>query len=173
MANFNKVILAGNLTRDPQLSYLPSNMAVVEFGLAINRKWRSQSGEMREQVCFVDIRCYGKQAETINQYMAKGRPILIEGHLRLDQWEAKDGSKRSKLYVVVDQFQFLGAPSGGAGGGSGGSAGRRAAGGYGPPAKQGGYGDPGGPEGELPGAHGFDDAPPVAAGSGGDEEPPF
>ncbi len=117
MANFNKVILAGNLTRDPQLSYLPSNTPVCEFGMAVNRKWRSKEGEMREDTCFVDLRSYGKPAETLNQYMAKGRPLLVEGHLKLDQWEAKDGGRRSKLYVIVDTFQFLGAPPGGGRGG--------------------------------------------------------
>ena len=113
MANFNKVILAGNLTRDPQLTFLPNNTPVCELGMAINRKWRGQNGDMREETCFVDIRCYGKQAETLNQYMSKGRPLLVEGRLKYDQWEGKDGGKRSKLYVIVDQFQFLGSPSGG------------------------------------------------------------
>lgn len=113
MANFNKVILAGNLTRDPQLSYLPSNTAVCEFGLAINRKWRSQNGEMKDETCFVEIRAYGKPAETLNQYMNKGKPLMVEGRLKYDQWEGKDGQKRSKLYVIAENFQFLGAPSGG------------------------------------------------------------
>ncbi len=114
MANFNRVILAGNLTRDPQLSSLPSGMAVCELGMAINDKWRDKNtNEMRERTCFVDLRAYGRQAETLNQYMSKGKPIMIEGKLRFDQWEAKDGSgKRSKLYVIVDTFQFLGAPGG-------------------------------------------------------------
>ncbi len=112
MANFNKVILAGNLTRDPQLSYLPSGTPVCEFGLAINRKWKGQDGQMKEEVCFVDCRCFARGAETINQYMTKGRPLLVEGHLRLDQWESKEGQKRSKLYVVIDNFQFLGGPRG-------------------------------------------------------------
>ena len=124
MANFNKVILAGNLTRDPQVTYLPSGSPVCEFGMAINRKWRPQDGgEMREEVCFVDLRCYGKQAETLKQYMTKGKPLMVEGRLKYDQWEAKEGGKRSKLYVVVDHFQFIGGPSGergGAGGSSGG-----------------------------------------------------
>lgn len=119
MANFNKVILAGNLTRDPQLSYLPSNTPVVEFGLAINKKWKAQNGEMREDTCFVDVRAFGRQAETLNQYMNKGKGLLVEGELRYDQWEGKDGQKRSKLYVVANTFQFLGAPSGGGGGGGG------------------------------------------------------
>ena len=113
MANFNKVILAGNLTRDPQLSYLPSNTPVAEFGLAINRKWKSQNGEMREETCFVDCSCFGKQAETLNQYMSKGKPLLVEGRLQFQQWTAKDGTKRSKLKVIVEQFQFLGGGAGG------------------------------------------------------------
>lgn len=113
MANFNKVILAGNLTRDPQLSFLPSNTPVAEFGLAINRKWKSQNGEMREETCFVDCSCFGKQAETLNQYMSKGRPLLVEGRLQLQTWTAKDGTKRSKHKVVVEQFQFLGGGGGG------------------------------------------------------------
>lgn len=107
MANYNKVILAGNLTRDPQLSYLPSNTPVCEFGLAINSKWKSQDGEMREDTCFVDCEIFGRQAETFNQYMSKGRPVLVEGRLRFHSWEGKDGQKRSKLSVVVDRFQFL------------------------------------------------------------------
>jgi single-strand DNA-binding protein len=109
MASFNKVILMGNLTRDPQLRYLPSNMAVCEFGLATNRKWKDRDGNQKEDVCFVDIAAFGRQAETINQYMTKGRSILIEGHLRLESWTGQDGQKRSKLRVVVDNFQFVGA----------------------------------------------------------------
>ena len=113
MANFNKVILAGNLTRDPQLSYLPSNTPVVEFGLAINRKWKGQNGEMRDETCFVDCSCYGKQAETLNQYMSKGRGLLVEGRLQFQQWTDKEGTKRSKLKVVVERFEFLGGGGGG------------------------------------------------------------
>lgn len=108
MANFNRVILAGNLTRDPQLSHLPSNTAVAEFGMAVNRKWRSQSGEMKEEVTFVDLRAYGKQAETLNQYVTRGKPLLVEGRLKFDQWTNKEGQKRSKLYVIVENFQFIG-----------------------------------------------------------------
>ena len=112
MANFNRVILLGNLTRDPQLRYLPNNTAVCEFGLAVNRRWRDADGNMREETCFVDVSAFGRQAETINQYMAKGRPILIEGRLKFDSWTAQDGSKRSKLSVVAERFQFVG-PRGG------------------------------------------------------------
>lgn len=108
MASFNKVILMGNLTRDPQLRYLPSNMAVCEFGLATNRKWRDKDGNMKEEVCFIDVEAFARSAETINQYMTKGKPILIEGHLKLDSWTGQDGQKRSKHRVVVDSFQFVG-----------------------------------------------------------------
>jgi single-strand DNA-binding protein len=124
MASFNKVFLMGNLTRDVQLKYLPSQTAVAEFGLACNRKFRTANGEDREEVTFVDITAFGKQAEVLNQYMSKGKPIFIEGRLKYDQWDDKNGGgKRSKLTVVVDNFQFIGAPGGrdgGAGGGGGG-----------------------------------------------------
>lgn len=113
MANYNKVILAGNLTRDPQLKYLPSQTAVCEFGLAINHRWRSQDGEQREDTCFIDCSIFGKQAETFNQYMTKGRSVLIEGRLQLDRWESQDGQKRSKHHVNVQSFQFLGQAGGG------------------------------------------------------------
>lgn len=112
MANFNKVILAGNLTRDPQLSYLPSNTPVCEMGIAVNRRYRPQGGEMKEEVNFFDLRAYGKQAETLNQYMNKGKPILVEGRLKYDSWEGKDGQKKSRVYVIVENFQFLGAAGG-------------------------------------------------------------
>ncbi len=106
--NYNKVIVIGNLTRDPQMSYLPSQTAVTEFGLAVNRRWRGQDGKQNDETCFIDCRAYGKQAETINQYMKKGRPILIEGRLQQDVWEAQDGTKRSKHRVVIERFQFMG-----------------------------------------------------------------
>ena len=111
MASLNKLLLMGNLTRDPQLSYLPSQTAVVEFGLAMNRKWKSREGEQKEEVCFVDCQAYGKTAETINKYLAKGRPIFIEGRLKFDSWTAQDGTKRSKHRVVVENFQFIGGQS--------------------------------------------------------------
>ena len=108
MANFNKVILAGNLTRDPELRYTPKGLAIAKIGLAINRSWKSETGETKEEVTFVDIDAFGKQAETIGQYLKKGRPILIEGRLRLDQWDDKQtGQKRSRLGVVLEGFQFL------------------------------------------------------------------
>jgi single-strand DNA-binding protein len=121
MANYNKVILMGNLTRDPQLKYLPSQTAVVEFGMAINRKFRTPQGEDREEVCFVDCSSFGKQAEVINQYFQKGKPIFIEGRLKYDSWEDKNGGgKRSRLVVVVDRFEFVGGRDGGGGGGQAG-----------------------------------------------------
>ncbi|OQA00614.1 MAG: Single-stranded DNA-binding protein [Planctomycetes bacterium ADurb.Bin401] len=120
MANFNKVILLGNLTRDPQLSYLPSQTPVVDFGLATNRRWTGQDGQQREEACFVDCRAFGKPAETINKYCKKGRPLLIEGRLTFDSWTGQDGTKRSKLRVTIESFQFVSsAPGSGQGGGGG------------------------------------------------------
>lgn len=118
MANFNKVIMIGNLTRDPQMSYLPSQTPVVEFGLAVNRKWRGPDNQQKEETCFIDCRCYGKQAETLNQYVGKGQAILVEGRLQYDTWEGKDGVKRSKHRIFVERFQFLGAPQGARQGGA-------------------------------------------------------
>ncbi|MGA2441723.1 MAG: single-stranded DNA-binding protein [Tepidisphaeraceae bacterium] len=119
MANVNRVILIGNLTRDPQLKYLPSQTAVVEFGLATNRRYKTASGEERDEVCFVDCSAFGRMAEVINQYCQKGKQLYIEGRLKFDSWEDKQGGgKRSKLSVVVENFQFLGGREGaGAGGG--------------------------------------------------------
>ena len=109
MANFNKVILAGNLTRDPELRYTPKGMAIAKIGLAINRRWKSETGEMKEETTFVDVDAFGKTAETIGQYLKKGRPILIEGRLRYQTWEDKQsGQKKSKLGVVMETFQFHG-----------------------------------------------------------------
>ena len=119
MASFNKVILAGNLTRDPELRYTPKGTAIARLGIACNRKWKSETGELKEEVTFVDVDAFGKQAETIGQYLKKGRPILIEGRLRLDQWEDKQsGQKKSKLGVVLESFQFLDSGGGGRGEGN-------------------------------------------------------
>ena len=108
MASFNKVILAGNLTRDPELRYTPKGLAIAKFGLAVNRVSKTETGENREEVTFVDIDAFGKQAETIAQYMKKGRPFLVEGRLRLDQWEDKNThQKQSKLKVVLESFSFI------------------------------------------------------------------
>ena len=109
MASFNKVILVGNLTRDPELRYTPKGMAIAKIGLAVNRVWKNEAGESKEEVTFVDLDAFGRQAETLAQYMKKGSPLLVEGRLRLDQWDDKQtGQKRSRLGVVVEGFQFLG-----------------------------------------------------------------
>ena len=113
MANLNKVMLIGNLTRDPELKYTPGNQAVCEIGLAVNRKYRTKDGEDREETTFVDCEAWGKQAEVLKQYMTKGKPLFIEGRLKLDTWEDKDGGKRSKMRVVIENFQFLGSAGGG------------------------------------------------------------
>lgn len=111
MPNYNKVLLMGNLTRDPQLSYLPTQTAVVEFGLAVNRKWKSKSGENKDETCFIDCKAFAKTAENINKYFRKGSPVFIEGRLVFESWTTQDGAKRSKHKVVVESFQFLGSAS--------------------------------------------------------------
>ena len=108
MANFNKVILAGNLTRDPELRYTPKGTAIAKITVAINRSWKTETGETKEEVTFVDVDAFARQAEVIGQYFKKGRPILIEGRLRYDTWDDKQtNQKRSKLGVVLESFQFL------------------------------------------------------------------
>jgi single-strand DNA-binding protein len=118
MASFNKVILAGNLTRDPELRYTPKGTAIARIGMAINRTWKTETGETKEEVTFVDVDAFGRQAEVIAQYMRKGRPFLVEGRLKLDQWEDKNThQKQSKLHVVLESFSFIDSR-----GGEGGSA---------------------------------------------------
>jgi len=121
MANLNKVFLMGNLTRDPELRYTPSGTAVCEFGLAINRRWTTPDGEKREETCFVDCQMWGRRGEVIAEYLSKGKPLFVEGRLQLDQWEGKDGQRRSKMRVVADNFEFLGGRGEGGSGGRGGS----------------------------------------------------
>lgn len=116
MAGYNKILLLGNLTRDPQLSYTPNQTAVVDFGLATNRKWTGQDGSPREETCFIDCRAFGRQAENINKYLSKGRMIFVEGRLTFDSWTAQDGSKKSRHRVTVETFQFI--PGSGAPGSS-------------------------------------------------------
>jgi single-strand DNA-binding protein len=117
MANFNKVILAGNLTRDPELRYTPKGVAIAKFGLAINRTWKTETGEAKEEVTFVDVDAFGRQAEVVAQYMKKGRPFLVEGRLKLDQWEDKNThQKQSKLRVVLEGFSFIDSKGGDTGG---------------------------------------------------------
>lgn len=107
MPNLNKVMLIGRLCRDPELRYLPSNTAITSFGLAINRRWRNQQGEQQEEVTFIDCEAFGKPAETINQYVSKGQPLFVEGRLKLDQWQDKEGNNRSRMKVVVERFEFI------------------------------------------------------------------
>jgi single-strand DNA-binding protein len=122
MASFNRVILVGNLTRDPELRYTPKGTAVARLGLAVNRQWKTDTGEAREEVTFIDIDAFGRQAEVIGQYCKKGRPLMIEGRLKYEQWDDKQtNQKRSKLMVVLESFQFLG--DGNRGGGEGAPAG--------------------------------------------------
>jgi single-strand DNA-binding protein len=153
MASFNKVILVGNLTRDPELRYTPKGTAVARLGLAVNRQWKTDAGEAREEVTFIDIDAFGRQAEVIGQYCKKGKPLMIEGRLKYEQWDDKQtNQKRSKLLVVLESFQFLGD-------------GNRA-GGEGAPA--------GAPAARRPAATG--EAPPPAADSEGpplDDDVPF
>ena len=109
MASYNKVILIGNLTRDPEMKYIPSGTAVTNFGLAMNERYTDrQTGEQKDSPCFVDIVAWGRQAEVISEYFSKGRPILIEGSLQYDSWEAEDGTKRNKLRVRLHRFEFVG-----------------------------------------------------------------
>jgi single-strand DNA-binding protein len=108
MANLNRVFLIGNLTRDPELRYIPSGTAVANFGLATNRIYTTQDGERKEEVCFVDIVVWSKTAENCANYLSKGRPVFVEGRLQFDSWETEDGQKRSRLRVVADRVQFLG-----------------------------------------------------------------
>lgn len=124
MANLNMVLLIGNLTRDPELRYIPSGAAVANFGLATNRIYTTQDGERKEEVCFVEIVAWSRTAENCANYLSKGSPVFVEGRLQFDSWETEDGQKRSKLKVVANRVQFLsgrrdeGAPgSGGQGGG--------------------------------------------------------
>lgn len=161
MATLNKVLLMGNITRDPELKYLPNQTPVCEFGLAVNRTWTGQDGVKKEETTFVDCGCFGKTAEILAQYKKKGDPIFVEGRLKLDQWEAQDGTKRSKMRVIIENFQFLnrGQPQGN---GEGSAAG-------GLPPRSNAPRQPA-PKGNAPqqGYKGEDDAPPLS-----DEDIPF
>lgn len=113
MASYNKVILLGNLTRDPEVRYTPKGTATARLGLAVNRSYKTDTGETREEVTFVDIDAWGKQAEIIAQYLKKGRALFVEGRLKFDQWDDKNtGQKMSKLRVVMENFQFVDGPRG-------------------------------------------------------------
>lgn len=125
MASFNKVILMGNLTRDPEVRYTPGGTAVADIGLAVNRYWTDKgSNERKEETTFIDVTLWGRQAEIAGEYLGKGRPVLIEGRLHLDQWDDREtGQKRSKLKVVGETLQLLGSRGDGGSGGTGGSVG--------------------------------------------------
>ena len=149
MANLNKVLLMGNLTRDPEVRYTPKGTAVTELGIAVNRIYTGENGEKREEVTFVDVTVWGRTAENVGEYLRKGRPVFIEGRLQLDSWEDKQsGQKRNKLKVVADNVQFLGSrgSSGGAGGPEEGDEAPRSGTGGGarnaPPAKSSGPAEP-------------------------------
>ena len=120
MASFNKVMLIGNLTRDPEIKYTPKGTAIADIGLAVNRNYTTDSGEKREEVTFIDVTLWGRVAEIVGEYCKKGRPLFVEGRLQLDTWDDKaTGQKRSKLKVVGENIQLLGAREGGGGGGGG------------------------------------------------------
>src|SRR5205814_4762057 len=124
MASFNKVILLGNLTRDPEVRYTPKGTAVTELGMAVNRVYTAENGEKREETTFVDVTLWGRTAEIAGEYLKKGRPVFIEGRLQLDTWDDKQsGQKRSKLKVVGEGLQLLGSRPSGSGGGGGGGGG--------------------------------------------------
>ena len=133
MASYNRVVLLGNCTRDPEVKYTPKGSAVADIGLAVNRTYTTDGGEKREEVTFVDVTMWGRQAEIAGEYLKKGRPLFVEGRLQLDTWDDKQtGQKRSKLRVVCENFQMLGSRDGG---GEGGGGGGRSSGGGSRPAK--------------------------------------
>lgn len=118
MASVNKVILLGNLTRDPELRVTNSGLNICKFSVATSRRFKGSDGSTKEETAFIDVDAFGKQAEVISQYFSKGKPIYVEGRLKLDQWETPNGEKRSKLGVTMEAFQFVGTKSDSAGGGS-------------------------------------------------------
>lgn len=167
MASFNKVILVGNLTRDPEVKYTTGGTAVAEIGLAVNRTWFDKSSNQRkEETTFVDITLWGRTAEIAGEYLSKGRSVLIEGRLQLDSWEDKtSGQKRSKLKVVGEEMRMLGGRGEGGGGSGGGG------GGGGGGSRGGGAGQRSAPE---PSDSFYDDAPPddsMGSGGGGGDVP--
>jgi single-strand DNA-binding protein len=156
LANFNKVILLGNLTRDPETRATQSGAQVTKFGMAINHKFKGQDGQLRESTCFVDLTAFGRTGEVIQQYCKKGKPLFVEGRLEYSQWQDKEGNKKSKLEVIVENFQFV-------------DAGQRGEGGGAPRAESGGnrFAGPRRPaEGQAPAGGG--DAPPAAPEGGGE-----
>lgn len=180
MASLNKVMLMGNLTKDAELRYLQSGQAVLEFRIAVTRKYRTQNGDDKEETCFVDVNLWGKRGEAVSQYLTKGKPLFVEGRLQLDEWDDKNtGEKRSKLRVVAENIEFIGggAGRGGEGGGepNGGAARGGFAGGGRPasaPQAAAGYGANGGGNGFGGGGPGGGyGGGPVAGGYGGGAAP--
>ncbi len=165
MASFNRVILLGNLTRDPELRYIQSGMAVSELGLAVNDRRKTATGEWVDEPTFVDVTVWGRQAETASEYLTKGSPVLIEGRLKLDTWE-KDGQKRSKLKVVCEILRLVGSR-----GGPGGPGGDRSQGGSRPAQRSGAASQQFNQAG--PSDDGFDAPPPELSGGGGGDDIPF
>ncbi len=154
MANLNRVLLIGNLTRDPELRVTPKGSSICQFGLAVNRTFKDASGQQREETTFVDIEAWGRQGEVISKYCTKGRPLFVEGRLRFDSWEDKNtGQKRSRLSVVLENFQFIGGRGDEQGGGGPSGGGDSAPRSSTPPARQ--------------------PAPPAAAEDNLDEDVPF
>src|SRR5580658_2215337 len=150
MAYLNKVFLIGNLTRDPELRVTPKGTSICQFGIAVNRQFKDESGATRDETTFVDIEAWGKQGELVSKYLTKGSLAMVEGRLKLDQWDDKtSGQKRSKMKVVLDNVQFLSTRGGGSGGGGGGGAGGG-----------GGYSGPGDDTGGSPAPRGGPSAPP-------------
>ncbi len=162
MPNLNKVFLMGNLTRDPELRYTPSGAAVVEFGMAVNRQWKGQDGQKKEEATFVDVMAWQRTAEIISEYCKKGSPLFVEGRLQLDTWEGKDGQKRSRMRVVVEGMQLLGGPQGRRAPEGGASAGGRPSA---PPRKAATPGPEAAPSGDEP--------PPAEGSFKVDDEIPF
>ena len=160
MASFNQVILIGNLTRDVELRHTPSNQTVANIGMAMTRQYQTKDGERREEVTFVDCEAWGRQAEVMAQYLSKGRPVMIQGRLKLDTWQDKEGGNRSKLKVVVENFQFLGSREGG------GTAGASGGGGGGKYQSAGSPSDSGGQGGGSPNAGGTSGSPSESQGGG-------
>ena len=164
MASFNRVILVGNLTRDPELRYIPSGTAVCDIGLAVNNRRKNANGEWVEETTFVDVTLWQRTAEVASEYLSKGSPVLIEGRLKLDSWEGQDGKKQSKLRVVGETMQMLGGRTGGAEGGGP----PRTGGGARPARKQ------SAPAAEGPPPDDFGEpSPPSGGDSGGGDDIPF
>ena len=175
MANFNRVILIGNLTRDPEVKYLPSGSAVADISLAINRSFTDKvTNERKDETTYVDVVLWARLAELAGEYLAKGRPVMIEGRLQLDTWDDKaTGQKRSKLRVVGETLQFLGSPQGAGGDGGGGGGGFRGGEGGGGGGNAGGGGFRGGARSNTGGGGGGRPAPGGGGGNSGGSEPDY